>query len=124
MMMASGGNGVVSIISFPDEHMEETTLAGEGMKQLVGATESVGLLVGDELGASLGLPVGLSEGDALGLEVGLPVGPSEGDALGLAVDRLGLPEGESLGETDGEVVGRALGEELFVGLSDGALLGK
>jgi hypothetical protein len=37
---------------------------------------------------------------------------------------LGVPEGESLGEADGDALGLELGKELFVGLSDGALLGK
>jgi hypothetical protein len=37
---------------------------------------------------------------------------------------LGLPEGESVGESEGDVVGLTLGEELFVGLSEGILLGK
>jgi hypothetical protein len=44
-------------------------------------------------------------------------GASDGEALG-------LPEGESLGEADGDAVGLELGEELSVGLLDGALLGK
>jgi len=65
--------------------------------------------VGLPEGEALGLPVGLSEGYALGDPVG--------DSLGLPV---GLPEGEALGDP----VGLSLGAGLFVGASDGALLGK
>ena len=37
---------------------------------------------------------------------------------------LGLLEGESLGDSDGDFDGASLGWELFVGLSDGTVLGK
>jgi hypothetical protein len=53
------------------------------------------------------------------------LGDELGDSLGLELgETLGLALGASLGDSDGEADGDKEGAELFVGLSDGALLGK
>jgi len=83
--------------------------------------DSEGDALGDPVGESLGLSVGLPEGEALGLPVGLSEGYALGDPVG---DSLGLPVGVPEGEALGDPVGLSLGAGLFVGASDGALLGK
>jgi hypothetical protein len=53
-------------------------------------------------------------------DVGEPVGLSEGDPIG---ELVGPSLGRGVGLLEGEPVGAELGIELFVGLSDGAVLG-
>jgi len=69
------------------------------------------IIVGLEVGLSVGEAVGLVVGDTVGDAVGLTVGDTVGDAVGLTVgeavvgDTVGLAVGEAVGEAVGDTVG-------------------